>query len=166
MHWLIIILIILAVLLFLVTLLLNIVLFFIPIAFITLPAWGVGLVVGVLVLHRINQSRLDSLLSTETLASLVNLNFDGRKLNCSIKDLEVQEYANATSSYALAILTSLGATSLILFLLSQFGVFQGHTFDFGLNSKTTPISEGTVIAWAIVLSIGVIIFGFIKGHSN
>jgi hypothetical protein len=56
----------------------------------TVPAWGAGLIAGLSVFFGMRQHLFNSLRSPEILTKLVRLDFDGRKLNCSIQDSEVR----------------------------------------------------------------------------
>jgi hypothetical protein len=56
------------------------------------PAWSVGLIVGFIALHLSRKKWLRSLHLEEKLTTLVNLNFNGSRLECSINSEEIDKY--------------------------------------------------------------------------
>lgn len=137
---------------------------------ISLPAWGLGLIIGFGVFFSLRQYHLSSLRSPEALAKLVKLNFDGNKLNCSIQDTEVKKYGETGLPYGLAVFSCLAVTIFYLMYLFSTDSFAGYTFAMtdiaGNRDRATSVSGNTVFVLACIISVIPIAFAFTKLKAN
>jgi len=118
----------------------------------SLPAWGIGLLVGLVVFYGLRQRILVSLRTPQKLAKLVNLSFDGRRLHCSIDHTEVEKYADSTEPISISVLVCVAVTvGVLVYLANSTEVFLGHKFLDERMSETTSIVLGVIIS-AIVIS--------------
>ena len=141
----------------------------------TIPAWGVGIVVGVSVFIGLRHYFLNSLRSQEKLANLVMLSFDGKKLNCSIQDAEVREYATTISriTFSLALLSCISVTLFVLLsLFNSTDAFRGRKYIAISKEQSQEISVDlsaqTVFRLACLTSfipIGLTFVGLISTQS-
>jgi len=127
----------------------------------TIPAWGVGIVVGVSVFIGLRHYFLNSLRSQEKLANLVMLSFDGKKLNCSIQDAEVREYATTISriTFSLALLSCISVTLFVLLsLFNSTDAFRGRKYIAISKEQSQEISVD-------LIPIGLTFVGLISTQS-
>jgi len=123
----------------------------------SLPAWGIGLSIGLMVFYALRQKIIRSIRTPENLAGLVTLTFDGRTLNCSINHSEVDKYADSSEPISLAVLICVTVTvGILVYLANQTQVFVGHKF---LDDR---MSETASIVFAVIISAIIVSYTFAK----
>lgn len=88
------------------------------VALITIPAWGVAVALVPLTLHLFRSQRIHQLGSQGTLAKMITVRFDGKKLNWHLEDFQIESYAETKLAMFFSIIIGITSIWTILSVLS------------------------------------------------
>lgn len=122
--------------------------------FVTLPAWGLGTAFMMLILIFIWIEKLNRLKSSEVLSRLAEIDFDGQKLNYSIRNSELKKYTNLGIGSFVSLIVGLLTIWFVLIKLYEKEVFKGLTFfDYKISEDVSRVFGYIVSAIIFIILI-------------
>ncbi len=118
----------------------------------TAPAWGTGIVLTLLAIGIFHIQRVYHLNSPKILSRMVDISFDGQKLNLSFDEHRIKSYAHAGIAGFLGFLIGVGGSLIVLHLMNWYGYLRNIVNLQGrLLSYQESLISGYIISTFVVI---------------